>query len=65
MQDYHTAEDLAMDVFSDLIVHRHRYNFKSSLKTYLFMVDIPPQELTAPSRTGFTVVEWGGTEIKN
>ena len=28
-------------------------------------VDIPPQELTAPSRTGFTVVEWGGTEIKN
>ena len=38
VQDYHTAEDLAMDVFSDLIVHRHRYNFKSSLKTYLFMV---------------------------
>ena len=27
-------------------------------------VDIPAQELTAPVRTGFTVVEWGGTEQK-
>ena len=26
-------------------------------------VDIPPQELTAPERVGFTVVEWGGTKI--
>jgi hypothetical protein len=25
--------------------------------------EIPPQTLTAPDRTGFTVVEWGGTEI--
>lgn len=27
-------------------------------------VDLPEQELRAPERTGFTVVEWGGTEIK-
>ncbi len=27
-------------------------------------VEIPAQELTAPERTGFTVVEWGGSEIK-
>lgn len=27
-------------------------------------VELPEQELTAPERTGFTVVEWGGTEIK-
>lgn len=26
--------------------------------------DLPGQELTAPQRTGFTVVEWGGTEIE-
>lgn len=26
-------------------------------------VDIPPQELTAPERTGFTAVEWGGSQI--
>ena len=38
VQDVHTAEDIAMDVFSDLIVHRHRYRFQVSLKTYLFMV---------------------------
>lgn len=38
VQDIHTAEDLAMDVFADLIVHRHRYNFKVTLKTYLFML---------------------------
>lgn len=27
-------------------------------------VELPKQELTAPERTGFTVLEWGGTEIK-
>ena len=27
-------------------------------------VEIAPQELTAPARTGFTLVEWGGTEIR-
>jgi len=26
-------------------------------------IEIPAQELTAPERTGFTVVEWGGAEI--
>ena len=26
-------------------------------------VDIAPQELTAPERTGFTVVEWGGCQV--
>lgn len=26
-------------------------------------VEVEPQNLTAPERTGFTVVEWGGTEI--
>ena len=25
---------------------------------------IEPQPLTAPVRSGFTVVEWGGSEIK-
>ena len=38
VHDSYTAEDLAIDVFSDLIVHKHRYNFKVSLKTYLFMI---------------------------
>ena len=38
VHDTHAAEDIAIDVFSDLIVYRHRYNFKVSLKTYLYMV---------------------------
>ena len=38
VQDVHTAEDLAIDAFSDLIVHPNRYNFKVSLKTYLYMM---------------------------
>lgn len=27
-------------------------------------LDIEPQKLTAPERTGFTVIEWGGSEVK-
>ena len=38
VQDTHAAEDIAIDAFSDLIVHKSRYNFKTSLKTYLYMV---------------------------
>ena len=38
VQDVHTAEDVAIDTFSDLIVHKSRYNFKVSLKTYLYMI---------------------------
>ena len=28
-------------------------------------VDLPAQELTAPDRSGFTVVEWGGSMVKS
>ena len=38
VQDIHVSEDIAIDVFSDLIVHKHRYNFKVTFKTYLFML---------------------------
>ena len=27
-------------------------------------VELPEQELTAPERSGFTVIEWGGTEVQ-
>ena len=32
------AEDIAMDAFADLIVHRHRYDFRTSFRTYLYML---------------------------
>lgn len=38
VHDVHAAEDIAIDTFSELIVHKHRYNFKVSLKTYLFTI---------------------------
>lgn len=37
VHDVHAAEDIAMDVMSDLFVHRHRYDFRVTLKTYLCM----------------------------
>ena len=38
VHDIHAAEDIAIDAFSDLVVNKHRYNFKVKLKTYLFML---------------------------
>ena len=38
VQDLPAAEDIAMDAVSELFVHPRRYNFKTSLKTYLFML---------------------------
>ena len=38
VHDTHAAEDIAIDAFSDLIVHKHRYNFQVNLKTYLYMI---------------------------
>ena len=38
VHDTAAAEDIATDVFADLIVHKHRYNFQVTLKTYLFMI---------------------------
>ena len=38
VHDIHASEDIAIDAFSDLVVNKHRYNFKVTLKTYLFML---------------------------
>ena len=38
VHDIHAAEDIAIDAFSDLVVNKTRYNFKVTLKTYLFML---------------------------
>lgn len=38
VRDVHTAEDIAIDVFADIVAHPKRYNFKVTLKTYLFML---------------------------
>lgn len=38
VNDYDAAEDIAIDVFMYITIHPHRYSFKVSLKTYLFML---------------------------
>jgi RNA polymerase sigma-70 factor (ECF subfamily) len=38
VHDYAAAEDIALDVFTYLVVNKHRYHFGVSLKTYLFML---------------------------
>lgn len=38
VHDYQIAEDIAIDTFTDLVVHRTRYNFSVTLKTYVFMI---------------------------
>ena len=38
VRDLAAAEDIAIDVFTELIVYPKRYNFRTSLKTYLFMI---------------------------
>jgi len=38
VQDIHASEDIAIDAFTDLIVHKKRYDFRVTLKTYLFMI---------------------------
>ncbi len=38
VHDAAAAEDIAIDTFMELLVHPHRYTFKTSLKTYLYMI---------------------------
>lgn len=38
VHDWALAEDLSEDCFVELIVHPHRYNFRTSLKTYLYAI---------------------------
>jgi len=38
VRDVPLAEDLAAEAFAQLYIHKKRYNFKVSLKTYLFTI---------------------------
>lgn len=56
---YANAAQLAVDPAPDTLI-RVFMAWKAAEEP----VVLPEQELTAPERNGFTVVEWGGTEIK-
>ena len=38
VRDFDAAEDLAEDVFVEVLLHRRRYHFKSPLNAYLFAI---------------------------
>lgn len=38
LKNFADAEDIAADAFAELIIHKNRYSFGCSLKTYLFSV---------------------------
>ena len=38
VRDLDAAEDIVIDVFSQLVVHKNRFRFGHSLKTYLYMM---------------------------
>ena len=56
---YTDAAELQIDPAPDTVI-RVFMTFEASD----YMIRILPQKLTAPERIGFTVVEWGGTELK-
>ena len=38
VKDVAAAEDLAQDAFVEVLVHKERYNFRTSFKTWLFTI---------------------------
>ena len=62
VHDVAAAEDIAIDAFSDLIVHQHRYNFKVTLKTYLFMIGRSRALNYIKRRNKFTMIDVADVE---
>ena len=56
---YTDAAELQIDPAPDTVI-RVFMTYQASD----YMLRVLPQKLTAPERSGFTVVEWGGTEVK-
>ena len=62
VHDLAAAEDIAIDAFSDLIVNKHRYNFRVPLKTYLFMISRSRALNYIKHRSRFQMVEIDSAE---
>ncbi len=62
VHDMAAAEDIAIDTFSDLVVHKHRYNFRVPMKTYLFMIGRSRALNYIKRRSRFQMVELSSVE---
>ena len=56
---YTQAAQLSVDPTPDTVIRAFM-----AWKPLKDAVEIPAQDLTAPDRTGFTVVEWGGSQVR-
>ena len=64
VKDKTAAGDIAIDTFADLIVHKHRYNFRVPLKTYLFMIGRSRALNYIKRRGRFQMVELSSAETE-
>ena len=63
--DESNAEDVAIDTFMYLLVHKYRYNFKVSLKTYLYMIARSKALDYLKHKKIFTMVEYNDETSTN
>ena len=61
--DIHAAEDIAIDVFAYIAANKRAYNFKVSLKTYIFMIGRSRALNYIKRRKKLTFTELNDTEI--
>lgn len=62
VHDPDTAEDIAIDCFTYLLVHPKKYNFKTPLKTYLFILGRSRAIDFLRRKNKFTAVELSSAE---
>lgn len=62
VHDPDTAEDIAIDCFTYLLVHPKKYNFKTPLKTYLFILGRSRAIDFLRRKNKFTAVEISSVE---
>lgn len=58
LHDPDASEDLAIDSFLELIIHPHRYHFKTPLKTYLFTIGRNKAVNYLKHRRCLQTIEW-------
>lgn len=65
VRDLAAAEDLMIDTLMELLLHRHRYNFKVKLKTYLFMIGRSKALNYLKHRNTLTMMEFSVAEAES
>ena len=65
IHDEASAEDLAIDTFMYLLVHKYRFNFQVSLKSYLYMIARSKALDYLKHQKIYTMIEYNDEYIEN